>query len=405
LHASHHNWIDGAARPAASGETHAVHAGGSRDPIGTWPRSDVADLRAAIDAAEGGAHALRALGPEGRRALLSDAIDALLDEPDPGGLALRAIGLEEHEADVHVEPLEWTLDDVLDRRARPLADQPGGARAGPLLYACDWTEMWLQPARMVLAALLEGRSVIVMSDAHAPMLADALARALGDLPAGALAVLHDDGRTVLRAAAGEARIGSIHLASTSPAAPELVERALGTRPWPVESGFGAGVDRAGVPALAVRRLANTSFVVRSEGDLEEQARALVARSFSRAGALSGARPGRAGRALCPVRSFSSFSEHVLDALETEPDVRSPLALVRTQHVAEVERAFRLGHDEGATAISTGPEESELGFPLVFTNVEERMRLAHLERPAPILCLMRARDAVHARALAEELDAS
>src|SRR6185503_3307684 len=100
-------------------------------------------------------------------------------------------------------------------------------------------------ARAAFSALLAGRGVILVSDPHSPMLADALARALARLPQGAVSVLHDDGRTLLRAAAADARIGSLGVASTSPAAFELAER---TTSAPVEQDFGSGATL--IPTLA-----------------------------------------------------------------------------------------------------------------------------------------------------------
>jgi acyl-CoA reductase-like NAD-dependent aldehyde dehydrogenase len=404
LHAAHHNWIDGTRVPALNEDEFEVRIDGSRATIGKWPRSAAPDLAAAVSAAERAQSAWSCLGAEGRSDYLSDAIDVLLDDPDPDNLTGRTLGLSPREIDVHVEPLEWGPDEVLDGDDRSFASVAGSGRAGPMIFACEWSEMWSQPARTLVAALLAGRTVVLLSDARAPMLADSFAAALRGLPAGCVNVLHDDGLTLLRAAASDARVGSIHVPSTSAAAGEL-EARVGTLPTVVvERGFGAGIERVVAPTVAVRRVANASFVVRADVDLEDQARELVARSFSRAWALSGARPGRAGRAICPVRVFSRFSEHVLDVLATDRDTKHPLGIVRALLTAEVERVSRLGHDEGATAVFTGATESELGFPLVFTNVEERMRLAQIERPVPVLCLMRARDDAHARDVAARLDA-
>jgi acyl-CoA reductase-like NAD-dependent aldehyde dehydrogenase len=314
------------------------------------------------------------------------------------------LGLTADEVEVHVEPLEWGPDDVLEGRDRSFARVSGSARFGPMLFACDWSEMWSQPVRTCFAALLAGRTLVAVSDARVPMIADSLSRALRGLPPGVFNVLHDDGLTLLRAAALDARVGSIHVPSTSPAATDLETRAGQVASIPIEHGFGAGIERSTAPTLAVRRIESASFVVRADHDLEDQARELVARAFSRAWALSGARPGRAARAICPVRHFSRFSEHVLEVLAAYRDAKHPLGIVRALLASEVERATRLGHDEGATAVFTGSAESELGFPLVFTNVEERMRLAQIERPVPVLCLMRAQDEARARSMAARLDA-
>ena len=90
-------------------------------------------------------------------------------------------------------------------------------------------------------------------------------------------------------------------------------------------------------------------------------------------------------------------------LEHDLDARDPIGLTRQTATSEIDRAFALGHDEGATAIFTGFDRIDLPFPLVFTNVEERMRLMRLARPAPVLCLLRVVDEARGHALATAID--
>ncbi|MBK7877080.1 MAG: hypothetical protein IPJ77_15260, partial [Planctomycetes bacterium] len=74
-------------------------------------------------------------------------------------------------------------------------------------------------------------------------------------------------------------------------------------------------------------------------------------------------------------------------------------------------AGELGLDEGATPIFTPfdrpPVEGESAGPglrgIVFTNVEEHMRLAWLGRPAPLCCLLRIEGDARGEELARALD--
>lgn len=414
---SHHNWIDGAPRPALSEETFELKVAGTRETLGRWPRSGPRDLELALASCTGGpdADSWRRAAIERRRTLLSDAIDVLLDDPAAEESVARGLGLRAAEIDAFIESLEWALDDlldgVLDTALRGVPASRGGLRAdgllqghgGPLVLVLDWSEMWLASARLVFRALLSGQSVIVVPDPRAPAIGDTLARALSALPRGAFQVVHDDNRTVMRAALDDERVAALHLPSTMDAVVELSERDSTPRVVRIASGFGAGVDVQGASKLHVRSLANRSFVVREDDDLLAQAGLVCRRAFGRIDALSGAAPGRIGRVLIEKRAFSAFTETLLEALEASVDAASPIDATRAALTPHVERAFALGHDEGATAIFTGFEKPPLAFPLVFTNVEERMRLARLARPAPVVCLMRVADEAHGRALAARLD--
>lgn len=404
MHTQHHNWIDGALCAAVSGETFDVRSAGTRDSLGRWPRSGARDLDVALRAHDRDAVRWSATPADTRRQILSSAIDDLLDDAVGEEHVARAIGLELAELDAFLEPLEWALDDVLEGRARPSAEFASARQPGATVLALEWSEMWLAPARLAFEALAAGRSVITVSDARCPALADALRRALCHLPRGVFQVVHDDGRSVLRAALEDERVSSVHLPSTAEAETELIERDTTPRSVTAHSGFGAGVELQRAPKLRVRALESRSFVVRSDADMHEQAAYVRDHAFGRVAALSGGRPGRIGRALVPKRVFSSFTSALLEALAADSDALTPLSLARSVLAAHVERAFALGHDEGATAIFTGPARAPVQFPLVFTNVEERMRLARLNRPCPVLSLMRVGDEALGRALASRLDA-
>jgi len=396
LYELHDNWIGGEPLPALSKDVFEVRCDGSREILGAWPRSSARDLSLALDDAEDAASAWVRAGPAVRRAQLETALETLAAGADPQGLLARALGLDEREIAVHTEHLARDLTRALDVPQADLARGPIGAREGPLCFAADWTEMWFEPARRLFYALLSGRTVVVLADGRAPMIADAFARALRHLPPGVVAVVHDDGRTCLRRAIEEPRFQSVHLPVAGDEDLEIEARAR-------QHDLGLTAGFATRSAIELRRLSCRSHVVSDGADVEAAARHVAEHAFSRAHALSGARPGSIGRVLCSARLFSRFTEELLAVLDRDRDVAAPIRPVRAALAAQVERAFKLGHDEGATAIFTGTAQKDLVFPLVFTNVDERMRIARLSKPAPVLCLLRTRGEADGFALAARLE--
>jgi acyl-CoA reductase-like NAD-dependent aldehyde dehydrogenase len=402
LHAVHHNWIDGRPAPASSGDGFEVKTPRTKKSLGRWPRSGARELEAALAACERAETRWSLLSVRERRQRLERALDRWLDDGDGAEQATLALGCSARELHAHGSAAAASVERLL-AGGDHAADDLDPRTSGTSVAALDWTEGWHAPARFAFGSLLKGRTVVLVSDPRLPMVADGLARALADSTDGALAVLHDDGRTVVRAAFGHERVARLHLPSTSEAAPELWARAEPELETVIERGFGAGVVVTREKKLCVRTLANTSYVVRTDRDLGAQAEEVVERAFGRVAALSGCAPGRVGRVLAPARVFSRFTELLLDALENDPDATDPIDLVRALAPAHAEHAFALGHDEGATAIFTGFPDDDLSFPLVFTNVDERMKLARLARPSPVLCLMRVADVAAAREAAARID--
>lgn len=337
-----------------------------------------------------------------RRSRLERALERWIDDSKGDELALTGLGCTKPELDAHCRAAVALVERLLAGTDRSLPELDSRI-VGAHVVAFDWTEAWSGPARFVFGSLMNGRALVAVSDPRVPMIADGLARALGDCSEGAVCVLHDDGRTVVRAAFDHDGVARLHLPSTSEAALELGARAEPERVRVIERGFGAGVEATHEKRLCVRALANVSYLVREDRDLGVQAEEVVERAFGRVGALSGFAPGRVGRVLAPARVFSRFTELLLDVLENDPDASDPLRLARALARPHVEHAFALGHDEGAAAIFTGFENDDLTFPLVFTNVDARMKLARSARPAPVLCLMRVANETSARELAARID--
>lgn len=334
---------------------------------------------------------------------LERAARVLASRPDPSERLARRLHMSRSEVDALHARLAERIDAALHRHA-PRAEESAGAHGEPIaLVRLDATELASGLAAEVFGLLARGWRVAVLSDPHAPMIAASVVEALleGGVDRRAVALLHDDGDTLVRSAL-DALAGTAHAvrASAPTARARALERLLADA---ASRASRAPFDRE------VRALANHSRCVRADADVEAEARAIAHAAFGRVPALGGQAPGVPGRVLCHERVFSRFSAALLAELARGEDLQRPLRALDPALREHVAHAFELGLDEGATAIFTPAElgaraarENELA-PLVFTNVEEHMRIAWLGRPAPILCLVRVASDARALELAAELD--
>jgi acyl-CoA reductase-like NAD-dependent aldehyde dehydrogenase len=432
----------------ASAASGALSSRPGRPParsLGTWPRSGSADVAAAVEAALSSAESWRSLGSERRRAIVARAAEELAREPDPKGLFAARIGADPSEVSPHGRGIPAHLAPALDDPAAAVAN-PRAAEPGLLLFAPAWCELYESPALSLFSALLLGRTVVFMSDPHAPMIADAFAAALdrAGLPRGVLSVVHDDGDDALRAAfAGGAATWVV--GSGYPGRVRRLEKLASCGP---PADFGAGVRATARCFAELRILRSRTLVLDSGHDLDARADEVARHAFGRSATLSGQLAGQIARVVCPERRFSKFTETLLARLRSSADVLRPIPLVERASVDLLRRVRFLGLDENATLIFDGgdalanrsagapsspavaetrspapestsraPESSTrtpesasrtLGedailSPTVFTNVEERMRISSFGRPIPVLCLLRAGTDEDARAIAGRLD--
>ncbi|HEV8112863.1 MAG TPA: aldehyde dehydrogenase family protein [Planctomycetota bacterium] len=417
---AHENLIGGKRRPAESGATFELAAHASS--FGTWPRSSAADVAAAIASAGAASSTWNGLAHARRREILERAASELAADPDPGGLLAGRLGLEPGELAHELRSLPPALDLALREPFTGFASRRI-AEEGLLLFAPAWSELLASSAAALFSALLLGRTVLFVTDPHAPMIGDAVSAALerAGLDAGVLSIVHDDRDDALRAAIASGA-ATYTRASGHPTRVRRLERLV---TGGVRTEFGAGVERSLAPALDLRILRNRTAVFRAAEDPEERVVRFADEAFGRSKSLSGQLPGQLARVVCPERSFSRFSEALIAHLRRSPDLARPVPLVEKESEDHLRRVRVLGLDEGATLIFDGEDfvpkpaadgaetvaphdspENGLGAilsPTVFTNVEERMRLALLGRPAPLLCLLRVESDEAADALAQRLD--
>lgn len=416
--------------PASSAPVHSATRAG-RPParsLGTWPRSGSADVAAAVEAARSSAASWASLGPESRRTILSRAAEELARDPDPKSLFAARIGATPDEVAPHGAGIPERVERALADPAAAVAN-PRAASPGLLVFAPAWCGLYESPAAALFSALLLGRTAVFVSDPHAPMIADAFAHALdrAGLPRGVLSVVHDDGDDALRAAFATGAATWL-VGSGYPGRVRRLEK-LATSAPPAD--FGAGVHATGGLFVELGILRSRSLGLRSGEDFAARAEEIARSAFGRSATLSGQLPGQVARVVCPERSFSRFTETLLALLRSSTDVLRPIPLVERASVDLLRRVRFLGLDENATLIFDGGDalasraasapappaaearaaearspaitEDAILSPTVFTNVEERMRIASFGRPIPVLCLLRAGTDEEARALAGRLD--
>ncbi len=433
LEQPHGNWIGGTWRPAHGGRSYeSAPAGGG--PGVRWPRSGAEDLEQALAATREGGAAWRAWTRAERRELLEDALAEDLFLGDPGGELAAQLGALASEVEPWIRAARRAGVAALGERRRraprlpaELPTEPGTALVrvhGAALFEGLVVRLW--------PMLLEGWSVILVADGALPGIARELCLALdhADLPPGALALLFDDGASVLRAGLSGPGVDFALVLDHADRGAEVLElagRERGLGPASTGGGTrprrGQGGRRGPLP-VRFEALSGSCAVVRGTDDPARAARRIARAALGRSEALSGQAAGQAGWVVVHRRLFSAFSAALLvelDALGEDP--LGPLAPIDPEAPRHVERLRRLGLDEGATLLrgdsgtwfdgapgrAGGGRGSQRRAregrlePLVFTNVEPRMRLARARRPAPVLRLLRADDDGAALRCADEFD--
>ncbi|MEE8469467.1 MAG: hypothetical protein V3T22_13495, partial [Planctomycetota bacterium] len=379
-----------------------VEAAGEGAALGEWPRSTVDDVRDAVDALRRGSADWASRAPLERCAILSSALQILGTDPDPGNCIARTLGLPPAELARRAArlPRRVGLPQVgraggdVAGSAPPAPSDPGGGLA---LVHRHWSELHEGAAGALCSELAAGRVVLLLGDPRVPALADRLAVALvaAGVPAGALAVLHDDADDTLRAAlisgAFERVVASGHGSDES-----VLARSIETLSG--QSAFGRGVLDTSLPELVFTRLECGRARVRRGDDPAQRAREVARAAFGSSQTMSGQLPGQVGVVTVDPRRLSVFTAELLVALEVEQLAEPCLPFVDRGLGALLEGQRDLGLDEGATLIHeglrSGSRPSGEGAKLarlIFTNVEPRMRLLAGGRPAPLLLLVREED--------------
>jgi aldehyde dehydrogenase (NAD+) len=329
-----------------------------------WPQSGSEDLARALAVLREGSPEWSQRKPELRRERVRE-LGQRLEQDELLLSAATGLGLEPEEFAPHRARIVSELE-----RLEP---RPAARAGGVALVAPDWRELVRGAALSLGQELLEGRAVLLFSDPLLPWLGERVATAAlaAGVPPGAVALLHGPARELL---------------------------ALGIAAQPASVQASGSAERI----APLRRLCHSSAVARvrlrtlrcracevDEERLESEVERLIESAFGRGTTFSGQLPGQVARVFCPQRSFSRFSELLLERLEASQAAREPLAALDPGILERVRAARALGLDEGATLVFGDDEDSPDLAPLVFTNVEPRMACARRQEPLPVLCLLRA----------------
>jgi len=365
------SWIDS----VGGGRLDLSAALAPRAALGSWPSSGPADVALALEAAAVGARAWSELAPGRRRELLLAAVHALEEDTDALALTASRLGLTAEEMARHAG-LGGALRGMIDSR---VASGPGGVSVS----VPAWSELFLGAFGGVAEELVRGNACVLVADPELPMVADAVARALlaVGVGEGVLSVLHGLTREGLAALVVDERVRALAVTGNR-------ERISSLRHL-VE---GRQLERE---ALTLLRCGAAE--IGPHDDLEARAVELVEAAFGRGRALFGQRPDQVARIFCPERQFSRFTEALLAALGESEVTDNPLPLIDRQAVADVQRQWAVGLDDGATLVFgggiVGTAQDRCVMPTVLTNVDPGMACARRQEPMPILCLLRTHLAV------------
>jgi acyl-CoA reductase-like NAD-dependent aldehyde dehydrogenase len=377
------NWIAGAWRPSASGHSF------NTNHFGAWPRSDGMDVAAALAGIEEASASWRSQSPAAR----ADGLGEVLDYWEDAG------ELEEEFATC----LDLLPSALWDARKAALAlgdeyiarPRDLGPRS-PTLARAAAGGLGSALVRCVFPALLEGRGVLLLSDADAPLVATLFAELFdaAGFPPGLLALLHDDASTSARAALASQRLGQVALAEPEDRAQALVRIASESSVPPPGWAGAQDLSPPGELDWQITPTRQRAALVLLGDDPQAAARAVCRQAFGPALPLSGQGTGAVGRVYCHEQHFSAFTSALLDAVDR---LERPGMLFDSGLASHIGRISQLGLDEGATLIRgaygafTGSRRrmrDAILVPSVFTNVEPLMALAKTDRPAPVLSLLR-----------------
>ena len=172
------------------------------EPVGAVPLTPINGIADVVAEARSASAAWRALGSEGRAALLEQAGPIFMERSDElGELLSREQGKPLREAVGEVKSCGWNLRAELDEIIEALApEELEDARTRTVLHrdplgVCAVISPWNFPismcAWMVIPALMAGNTVVLKPSEETPLIAQAYADVLNRfLPPGVLSVIH-----------------------------------------------------------------------------------------------------------------------------------------------------------------------------------------------------------------------
>jgi len=397
------HFVDGAARPAASGRTFSTQSPIDDRVLAEVAAGDAADVSAAADAAQRAFPAWRDVGGEKRRALLhaiADAIEArgeeiaLLESLDTG----QAIRFMSAAAKRGAENFRFFADRAPEAGrglSLPAAEHVNYTLRqpiGPVAAITPWNTPFMLSTWKIAPALAAGCTVVHKPAEWSPITATLLAEicAAAGLPPGVLNTVHGLGETAGKAATEHPAIRAVAFVG--------------------ESATGSAIMAQAAPTL--KRLhfelgGKNPVVVFADADLDRALDAVVFMIYS----LNGERCTSSSRLLVEKSIEKEFTARLVERARKikvghplDPDTEVG-PLVHPAHVAKVLSYFDVARTE-RVAIPVGGARAALGGnyvqPTVLAAAQNSQRVAQEEIFGPVLTVVPFTDEAEALRLANDV---
>ena len=404
-------FLDGAWRPASDNASAPVLSPVSERPLGDVPVATTADAQAAIDAAEQGLAAWRALGNFARADALHRIADAMAARREE---AARTISLEtgkplvqaEREWALSVDQFRWYAEEARRITGRIVESRVPGGRfevTREPVGICAAFTAWNFPAalvaRKVAPALAAGCSIIVRPSSQTPgvaMLMVDCCRA-GGLPAGTVQLLVGPTETTYAPLMTDKRVRKVSLTGSTRVGQQMIRDAAAT-----------------VKKVSMELGGNAPLIVYDDADLDLALNVSVPTKFANAGQVC-VTP---DRFFVHERLHDAFVEGFVSRAQALKvgDGLDPATqmgpLISRRRLEEIEGIVADAIKAGATLASGGKRAG--GFnaghfhePTVLTDVTDDMRVFAEENFGPIAAITRFSDddEVLARANASDMGLS
>ncbi|WP_016932243.1 aldehyde dehydrogenase family protein [Rhodococcus sp. R1101] len=399
------NHIDGNWVPAASGAVfERRNPADETDLIGTFPDSDIVDVRNAVDALDKAAPEWAATPPERRAAILEAAADhlaarsaELVDE------LIREEGKTRTEASMEVSRTPMNLRFYAGEALRATGatfPAPGSTTIytvrepiGIVGAITPWNFPLNIPSRKLGPALAAGNTVLFKPSEITPLMGQRLVEALlaGGLPPGAIALVQGDGKAGA-AVSGDERVAAVTFTGST-AVGRAIHRSVGP-------------DRR----VQLEMGGKNPVVVLADADLDAAAALIVKGAFG----LSGQACTGTSRVVAVDAIHDELLEKVAErtrALRVGPGSGAAVDLGPLASRGQLDKFLEyvtIGTDEGARLVCGGArcDDDALrdGFfvrPTVFADTAPGMRLLTDEIFGPVLAFQRAGSFDEALALAND----
>jgi 5-carboxymethyl-2-hydroxymuconic-semialdehyde dehydrogenase len=397
------NFIDGAPRPAASGQTFETRTPIDDSVLAAVAAGDAPDVAAAAAAAQRAFPAWRDLPGSDRRNLLHDIADAiearaeevaLLESLDTG----QPIRFMSAAAKRGAENFRFFADKApeadrgLSLPAREHVNYTLRQPLGPVAAITPWNTPFMLSTWKIAPALAAGCTVVHKPAEWSPITATLLAEiaTAAGLPAGVLNTVHGFGETAGKAATQHPAIRAVAFVGESATGSAIMTQSAAT-----------------LKRLHFELGGKNPVVVFEDADLERALDAVVFMIYS----LNGERCTSSSRLLVQKSIEEKFTERLV-ARVRKIKVGHPLdpatevgPLIHPQHVEKVLGYFDVARTE-RVAIPVGGARAALHGnyvqPTVFAGAQNGMRIAQEEIFGPVLTVIPFADESEALALANDV---